>query len=181
MTIFVLSLKQNIQVACRNLRVVKKHSSYSKARIPKPFFPEMCKSSNKSSGTWNIQCVFEESVKTITSDKKVWVDTMMTEELGLNEDPKSPVMKGWVTFLSFVSIGFIPLIPYLLGLFIDSIQEMQYPLSVGMTFVTFFLIGSAKTYVTGKSWWRSGVETLLVGALAAVAAYAVGYFLRGLA
>ena len=123
----------------------------------------------------------EGAVKTITSDKKIWVDTMMTEELGLNEDPKSPVMKGWVTFLSFVIVGSIPLVPYLLGLFIDSIREIQYPLSVGMTFVTFFLIGSAKTYVTGKSWWKSGVETLLVGALAAVAAYAVGYFLRGLA
>ncbi|HLD87095.1 MAG TPA: VIT1/CCC1 transporter family protein [Candidatus Nanoarchaeia archaeon] len=123
----------------------------------------------------------EGAVATITSNKKVWVDTMMTEELGLNEDPKSPVMKGWVTFLSFVAVGSIPLIPYLLGLFIDSIQEFQYPLSVGMTFFTFFLIGSAKTYVTGKSWWKSGAETLFVGALAAIAAYGVGYFLRGLA
>lgn len=124
----------------------------------------------------------ERAVKTITSDKKVWVDTMMAEELGLSEDPKSPAMKGVVTFISFVAVGSVPLIPYALGLFFDgSVKPIEYPLSFGMTFITFFIIGSAKTYVTGKHWFKSGMETLLVGALAAGAAYAVGFFLRGLA
>ncbi len=123
----------------------------------------------------------EAAVKTITSDKKVWIATMMTEELGLSEDAKSPTMKGIVTFLSFVAVGSIPLIPYAFGLFSSTIGAVEYPLSVVMTFLTFFMIGSAKTFVTGKHWFKSGLETLLVGALAAGAAYAVGYFLRGLA
>ncbi len=122
-----------------------------------------------------------DAVKTITSDKKIWVDTMMAEELGLNEDPKSPAMKGFVTFLSFIVIGIIPLLPYFLGQLSSDAKAIEYPLSIGMTFATFFLIGSAKTYVTGKHWFKSGMETLLVGALAAGAAFAVGFFLKGMA
>lgn len=123
----------------------------------------------------------EDAVRTITSDKKIWVDTMMSEELGLHEDPKSPAMKGLVTFISFFSIGSIPILPYILGFFSEGVGEIQYPLSIWMTFATFFLIGSAKTYVTGKHWFKSGMETLFVGALAAIAAHGVGFFLRGIA
>jgi VIT1/CCC1 family predicted Fe2+/Mn2+ transporter len=122
----------------------------------------------------------EDAVKTITSDKKVWVDMMMTEELGLQEDQKSPAAKGTVTFISFVTIGSIPLLSYFLGMFSESVRAVEYPLSVMFTGIAFFIIGSAKTYVTKKHWLRSGLETLLIGAVAAVVAYGVGYFLSGL-
>jgi hypothetical protein len=50
-----------------------------------------------------------------------------------------------------------------------------------MTGVTFFLIGSFKSRWSTSGWLRSGMETLLVGALAAGLAYGVGVFLKGLA
>jgi vacuolar iron transporter family protein len=121
------------------------------------------------------------AVKTITSNKKVWVDTMMADELNLMEDKNSPVKKGAVTFVSFAIIGFIPLIPYILSFSSEVIKQNVYPLSVIMTFIAFFFIGSAKVYVTKKNWLKSGLETLLVGGAAAIIAYGIGFFLRGLA
>lgn len=120
-------------------------------------------------------------VKTITSDKKVWVDTMMSEELGLLREKNSPFRKGFVTFISFVTVGFIPLVSYVLSYVVESVKAVAYPTSVTLTFITFFLIGSAKIYVTGKNWFRSGLETLAIGGLAAGIAYSIGYLLRGLA
>ncbi|MAE42676.1 hypothetical protein CMO93_02805 [Candidatus Woesearchaeota archaeon] len=123
----------------------------------------------------------EKAVKTVTSDKKVWVDTMMIDELNLIEDDTSPFKKGLVTFISFGLIGAIPLIPYFLSFFSETIKEIVFPLSVIMTFIAFFFIGSAKIYITDKNWFKSGLETLLVGGAAAVIAYSIGYLLRGLA
>lgn len=123
----------------------------------------------------------ERAVKVITSNKKLWVDTMMADELGLMEERASPVKKGTVTFIAFLLIGSIPLIPYFLSYFSETIKESVYPLSIVMTALAFFFVGSAKVFVTKKNWLKSGMETLLVGGLAAVIAYLVGYMLRGLA
>ena len=106
---------------------------------------------------------------------------MMADELKLPEEHTSPVKKGTVTFVSFLLVGSIPLIPYFLAMVSPIIKESVYQLSAIMTFFAFFFIGSAKTYVTQKSWLKSGLETLLVGGIAAVIAYTVGYLLRGLA
>jgi vacuolar iron transporter family protein len=123
----------------------------------------------------------EKAVKIITSNKEVWVDVMMKSELGLIEDRASSVKKGAVTFISFLLIGSIPLIPYILSYFNEAIKAIVYPLSIIMTFIAFFFIGSAKVYVTKKNWLKSGLETLLIGGAAAIIAYGIGYFLRGLA
>lgn len=123
----------------------------------------------------------ERAVKVITSNRKLWVDTMMADELGLLEEKASPVKKGTVTFIAFLLIGSIPLIPYFLSYFSETIKESVYPLSIIMTVLAFFFIGSAKVLVTKKNWLKSGIETLLVGSLAAIIAFFVGYMLRGLA
>lgn len=123
----------------------------------------------------------DRAVEIITSDKKVWVDTMMADELGLMEEQASPVMKGFVTLISFIIVGAIPLLSYFFAFFSEAISENVYMISVVLTFITFFLIGSAKIFVTGKNWFKSGMETLVVGGLAAIIAYGVGYALRGLA
>ena len=125
--------------------------------------------------------LLEQVTNMLTSNKKVWVDTMMREELKLIPDGNSPVKKGLVTFAAFVSVGLIPLISYIVSYFSAPAYAVAYPLSVGLTGAAFFLIGSAKTKVTGQSWWREGLMTLLVGGFAAVIAYGVGYALRGLA
>lgn len=119
-------------------------------------------------------------VEALTSNESIWIDTMMTEELGLIPEPKSPLKTGWVTFLAFVVAGFIPLISYVLSYFVDGIRSMAYPISILLTGIAFFSIGLMKVYITDRKWWLSGFETLLMGSLAAGVAYLVGYILKGI-
>lgn len=123
----------------------------------------------------------EDAVKTITFNKKLWVDTMMAEELNIIEENISPKKRGLVTFVSFVLVGSIPLMPYFASFFSEAAKGTAFQLSIILTFIAFFLVGSAKIYVTGKNWLKSGLETLLVGGAAAIIAYAIGYLLRGMA
>jgi hypothetical protein len=46
--------------------------------------------------------------------------------------------------------------------------------------MVFFLIGAAKSHWALAPWWRSGIETFLIGGVAAALAFAVGYLLQGL-
>lgn len=122
-----------------------------------------------------------EAVDIITADKEVWVDTMMKDEFGILEDHTSPFRSGAVTFVSFNIIGFIPLLAYVLAYFVPVISGKTFELSVVLTSVALFIVGSVKARVVDKKWYAAGAETFLVGGMAAVIAYLVGYFLRGLA
>ncbi len=124
--------------------------------------------------------LLERIVEVITRDKKQWVDTMLLEELHILPEQTSPIMAGAMTFISFVVAGFVPLLSYVLSYFI-SFAQYAYPISVGLTFATIFAVGSLRVYVTGKRWWASGMEMLLVGGATAVVAYLIGYLLKGLA
>lgn len=115
-------------------------------------------------------------VDTITRDRRRWVDTMITEEFGLALDNRSPWRAGMVTFLAFVMAGLVPLAPYFLPIQLASHQV--FALSSTATAAAFVLIGLAKGYVLERSLWRSGWETLAVGALAAALAYGAGVFLH---
>jgi len=120
-------------------------------------------------------------VKAVTSNKKLWVDVMVSEELGIIEEQKNPFKAASITLAAFVIVGFIPLVSYVISYFNRRITDIAYPVSVWLTAITFFLIGSAKVSLTGKKWWRSGFETLLIGGAAAGIAYSVGYLLKGIA
>ena len=50
-------------------------------------------------------------------------------------------------------------------------------LSYARTALTLFIVGSARTLITRKVWWRSGLEMLFIGAIAATIAYVVGFLL----
>lgn len=56
--------------------------------------------------------LLEQIVRIITSRRKVWLDTMMKEELGLIEGKRRPVDTAISTFIGFNIIGVIPLIPF---------------------------------------------------------------------
>jgi VIT1/CCC1 family predicted Fe2+/Mn2+ transporter len=117
----------------------------------------------------------EKAVALVTSDKDVWVKTMLHEEYGLPSEIRSPWKAALSTFAAFVVCGLIPLLPYLFRV------KSSFAISAGLTGLTFFLIGSLKSRWSTAGRLRSGSETLFVGALAAGMAYAVGAFLRGLA
>ncbi|HEX8734391.1 MAG TPA: VIT1/CCC1 transporter family protein [Pyrinomonadaceae bacterium] len=117
----------------------------------------------------------EKAVDLITSDKDRWVQTMLTEEYGLPTEIRSAWKAAFATFAAFVICGLIPLVPYLFGV------KNSFYVSSALTGATFFIIGSVKSRWSTASWLRSGLETFLVGALAAILAYAVGVLLKGTA
>ena len=126
--------------------------------------------------------LLDEIVKVITMRKKVWVDTMMKEELGLIEDDKKPLDAATSTILGFIVIGVIPLIPFviILALGLTGQASESFVHSVVFTSIAFFLIGIIKGKIVKKPLIRSGLTTLLIGGIAATAAYLVGDLLGNL-
>lgn len=116
-------------------------------------------------------------VNRITSNKKVWIDTMMKDELGLTLEKKSPFRAGLSTLLSFIVGGGIPLIVYVFA-YAGKLGFNPFFLSSVVTLLAFILIGYIKTYVTQVGLMRSIMETLALGASAAMAAYFLGDYLE---
>lgn len=113
----------------------------------------------------------EQMVAHVTADPVFWVDTMMSEELGLAAVPTSaPLRSGLVVAAAYALGAAFPVIPYALQIPVDA----AFGLSVGCTLAALFVAGALKTLMTGRPWLRSGAETVLVGALAAAATFVAG-------
>lgn len=120
----------------------------------------------------------EKIIKVITSDPKQWVDTMLQEELGLPLSGPSPVKAGLSTFMAFVLIGLIPLLPFIVGFFDPHYAYNSFIISVCLTAVAFFIVGALKSSYVDQNWIWSGLETLFAGGCAAVLAYGAGFYLK---
>ena len=123
--------------------------------------------------------LLEKVVDVITQDKDRWVDTMMKEELEMAEETKSPFKMGAVTFLSFLLLGFIPLLIYVIDYF-SPLQSNLFLVSSILTGCCFVGIGWLKSSVTGSKQLKSILETLVLGGAAAILSYFVGDFLEKL-
>lgn len=116
-------------------------------------------------------------VNRITSNKQVWLETMMKDELGLTLEKKSPFKAGLSTFLAFVVAGAIPLLVYIL-VYAGNMEIDPFLSSTVVTGLAFLVIAYIKTNVTRISIQRSIAETLLLGAAAATVAYLLGDYLQ---
>jgi len=109
-------------------------------------------------------------VKAMRADPKRWVDFMMRFELGLEEpDPKRARSSAFTIAVSYIVGGLIPLSPYILFNTIST----ALPVSVLVTMIALFIFGYFKGRFTGIAPLRGGVQTLLVGGLAAAVAFAI--------
>jgi VIT1/CCC1 family predicted Fe2+/Mn2+ transporter len=114
-------------------------------------------------------------VTAITSDQKRWVNFMMRFELGLEEpDPTRAGRSAGTIAASYIVGGLVPLTPYILMKDIDSALWV----SVGVTLLALFVFGSIKGYFTGVKPLRGGAQTVLVGGLAAAAAFFIARLIR---
>ena len=120
-------------------------------------------------------------VEVFTSDPQVWADTMMREELGYGGAESSPMRAAVVTLIAFLVVGFLPLAAFLYDLVVPGGLDAAFAWSAVMTGIAFFTVGSLKSRYVAQTWWRSGLETLAVGGVAAVLAYVVGAALKGVA
>ena len=112
----------------------------------------------------------EQATNEIAVDKDRWVDFMMKYELGLEKpDPKRATKSALNIGLSYVAGGIIPLSPYF---FIsDSLQALK--VSVVATLVCLFIFGYLKSRITGVNPWWGALRVMLIGAMAAAAAFGV--------
>ncbi|SIO18489.1 VIT1/CCC1 transporter family protein [Algoriphagus halophilus] len=121
--------------------------------------------------------LLEQVVDQITSNKELWVAEMMKDELNLMQESKSPFKIGLATFISFLSVGFIPLLVYLWTYFNPSEINIFLWTSI-LTGIAFIIIGWLKSIVNQTSEFKSIAETVALGVLAAVVAYYVGDILE---
>ena len=119
--------------------------------------------------------LLENAVDAITCDRRLWVDTMLSEEWGLPTSPPSPFREALATFCAFGACGFLPLLPFLVQG--ADIQGMVVASAV-LTGFAFLGIGVLKGIVLESSPVQSGITTLVTGGIAAGLAYGVGTVLR---
>lgn len=96
-------------------------------------------------------------------------------------ETKAPLRTAIITFVSFVSVGFIPLLPFAIALVVPAMANQEFFFSIVLTVIAFVGIGAVRGIVARHRPFQSAVETLLVGSLAALISYLVGFLLRGLA
>lgn len=116
--------------------------------------------------------LLDEITNTITQDRTQWVNTMLTDELGLQLVPPQPLKAAAATFSSFMLAGLVPLLPLFLR---DQVGvNGTYAISAVASMATFGVIGYVKGRVLHLPVRSSVVETLMTGGAAALLAYLVG-------
>ena len=112
--------------------------------------------------------VQELATQEISKDKDRWVDFMMKYELGLEKpDPKRATKSALNIGISYIVGGIIPLSPYFfIGHSTEALKN-----SVVATLVCLFVFGFFKSKITGVSPFWGAIRVMLIGAMAATAAF----------
>ncbi|MDQ2842365.1 MAG: VIT1/CCC1 transporter family protein [Acidobacteriota bacterium] len=107
-------------------------------------------------------------VDALSTRPEAWVDFMMRFELGLEEPDPGRALKSAVTIAaSYIAGGLIPLSPYV---FANSAHRALV-ISVDVTLLALAIFGYLKGRATGTRAFKSGVQTTIIGGLAAAAAF----------
>ncbi|EKB47954.1 VIT1/CCC1 transporter family protein [Cecembia lonarensis] len=123
--------------------------------------------------------LLEQVVDVIVSDRDRWVNEMMKDELEMIPESKSPFKIGLATLVSFIFVGFIPLLVYVYDYFRETTFDLFLWTSI-FTGVAFLFVGWLKSFVNQTNTLKSILETLILGFVAALVAYYVGDFLETL-
>jgi len=123
--------------------------------------------------------VLERVVKDITSDKQVWVDVMMRDELHLTPvSGAGAVRRAFVTGFSTLIGSLIPLVPFLFvplfGISVTAATIMAVPLCAAVLFA----VGAYKALTLVGDWRVSGLQMLVIGMVSAAAGYGIGRLLH---
>jgi len=116
-------------------------------------------------------------VSALTADRKRWLDFMMRFELGLEKpDPSRAARSAATIAAAYIAGGLIPLAPYI-AIHHDLPRALIY--SVVLTLLALFVFGWIKGRYTGVKPLRGGIQTVLVGGLAAAAAFFIARLISG--
>jgi len=126
---------------------------------------------------WGLsEDVQEKATQEIIKDKDKWVQFMMKHELHLTEpDPKRASKSAFNIGVSYIVGGLVPLSPYL---FINnSIEALK--ISAIVTLICLFIFGYFKSKLTGVNPFWGGLKVMMIGAVAAGAAFGIAKFIGG--
>ena len=115
-------------------------------------------------------------VNKITSDKKVWLDTMLNEELRLNVDVVgSPLKSALIMFVSFLVGGMLPIIPFFFGSGYSALL-----MAVGISITASFIVGAIKSRMAETGIVKGGLEMAGLGTGVALIGFGIGSELANL-
>ncbi len=107
-------------------------------------------------------------VAALRGNRKAWVRFMMRFELGLEQPEHGRAKRSAATIGGAYAVGgMIPIAPYFVAASVDAALQA----SVALTLVALALFGFIKGGYIGASRWRSALDTLLIGSVAAAAAF----------
>ncbi len=114
--------------------------------------------------------LLDDIVKGVTSKRKVWIDTMMIEELNLPPTfDESPVMNSIIVLIATLIGSLLPLIPFALFPVSSAIIS-----SLVLSIAVLFVAGIVKAKLTVGNWFTSGLELAIIGGVAAGTGYFIG-------
>lgn len=109
-------------------------------------------------------------VDKITSDKKIWLDTMLTEELNLNlEILGNPIKSALRMFGAFLVGGILPIIPFF---FSSGVTPLF--IAIGISLTASFIVGAVKSRMANTSLIKGGIEMAGLGTGIALIGYGIG-------
>lgn len=104
-----------------------------------------------------------------------WTDFMMKDELEMsNPENEKPLYVGLWTLAAFTLFGAVPLLPYIFAFPLPYI----FAVSVSFTGAALLLLALLRAAVTQRHTAKTVLETIFVGGLSALVAFAVGTFFR---
>jgi len=118
----------------------------------------------------------DRATEEISKDNNQWVNFMMKHELGLEKpDPKRATKSALNIGLSYVAGGLVPLSPY----FFINTPLAALKISVIVTLICLFIFGWFKSKMTGVAPFSGALKVMLIGAVAAAAAFGVAKLFGG--
>ena len=112
----------------------------------------------------------------LARDPEQFLKTLAAEQLNLTEDALSnPLVSAASGFVSTAVGAFIPIIPFF---FLHGPAAIIAAAVISL--VAHFAVGAAKTMITVRSWWSSGLEMTAVGAVEGLVTYFIGRAIGGL-
>jgi vacuolar iron transporter family protein len=107
-------------------------------------------------------------VETLSQRPGDWIKFMMRFELNIERpDPRRAALSAITIAASYIVGGLIPLVPYIICA--NAVRALLY--SVIATMVALFAFGFVKGKFTGIASGKSGLQTLIIGSIAAAAAF----------
>lgn len=113
--------------------------------------------------------LLDQVVDTITSDPRVWLKVMMTEELGLSAQFARPLGAAGVVFVAFIAGGAVPVLPFV---FLEGLAALV--ISIALTTGALLVAGAIRTRFTGERPLAAGLELVGMAAVGVAVAHAIG-------